>query len=142
MKEPTGPELAQLLRESFPEMNAAGFDENVAFFCDDTPSQCGVLLAFSWQFNEWVGAGDAELVRRALDLIDYLLAESPEMPTGKNAAAVGEFHNSLLACFVESVMDTTPAFRFVVLPNLGPVVREHLRKYDPSWLVTDTLASN
>jgi len=92
-------------------------------------------MAFSWQFNQWVRAGKAEPVRRALALIDQLLAGSTPVPAGTPPMAVGDwFHNSLLACFVENVVDRTPGFRSLVLPNLGPAVREHLRIHAPYWL--------
>jgi len=51
MKDLTSAELIRVLRTSFPEMNAADFDEDLDTF---TGSRCGVLMAFSWQFNQWV----------------------------------------------------------------------------------------
>jgi hypothetical protein len=157
--EPSGPELAQLLRESFPEINVSQFEQDIEpmsaeglrslrerfpdmndEFAESLKktgiySRCGVLMAFSYQFNRWVREGKADPVRRALALIDQFLAESPPVPPGTRAGEVGDqFHNSLLACFVEDVMDTTPAFRSLVLPNLGPAVRAHLEEYDPFWL--------
>jgi len=157
--EPTGPELAQLLRESFPEINVSEFEEDTEpmsaeglrslreRFPDINDefaerlkktgiySRCGVLMAFSYQFKQWVREGKADPVRRALALIDQFLSESPPVPPGTHALEVGDqFHNSLLACFVENVMDTTPAFRSLVLPNLGPAVRAHLEEHDPVWL--------
>ena len=157
--EPSGPDLAKLLRETFPEMKLGEFEAAIRPMSDaglrslrerfpqidDTLAQdlkatgihsrCGVLMAFSDQFNEWVREGRVEPIRRALGLIDRLLAESPPVPPGTHVLDVGDqFHNSLLACFVESVMDTTPAFRSLVLPNLGPAVRAHLEEHDPFWL--------
>ena len=133
LTEPTGEELAQLLRSSFPEMNGADFDEDVDSM--DIGSRCGVLIAFSNQFNAWVDAGEIEPIRRALGLIDRLLTESPLVPPGTHPKDVGDhFHNSLLACFVEGVTATTPGFRSLVLPNLGPAVRRHLTKHAPHIL--------
>jgi hypothetical protein len=157
--EPSGPELAQLLRESFPEINVSDFEEDTRPMSADglrslrkrfpdiddeeaerlrktgIYSRCGVLMAFSFQFNRWVREGKADPVRRALGLIDQFLAESPPVPPGTRPGEVGDqFHNSLLACFVENIMNTTPAFRSLVLPNLGPAIRAHLEEHDPFWL--------
>ena len=157
--EPSGPELARLLRDGFPELNVVEFEDAIRPMNDaglrslrdrfpqiddvlaadlrqtGIRSRCGVLMAFSSQFNDWVSEGRADPVRRALALIDQLLADSPPVPVGTHARDVGDqLHNSLLACFVENVMDTSPAFRSLVLPNLGPAVRAHLKEHDPFWL--------
>ena len=157
--EPSGPELARLLLDAFPELNVIEFEDAIRPMNDSglrslrdrfpqiddvlaadlrqtgIRSRCGVLTAFSSQFNDWVSEGRADPIRRALALIDQLLADSPPVPVGTHARDVGDqLHNSLLACFVENVMDTSPAFRSLVLPNLGPAVRAHLMEHDPFWL--------
>jgi len=130
--EPTGAELAQSFRLRFPEMNLATFDVDVDSM---TGSRCGTLIAFSWQFREWVQRGNEEVIKRALALVDQLLSESPPVPSGTHALAVGDqFHNSLLACFVENIVDRTKEFRALVLSNLGPEVRSHLAQHDPHSL--------
>jgi hypothetical protein len=132
MTEPSAVELAQQLRDLFPEMRIEDFDKDL----DSMPgSRCGTLTAFSSQFNNWVRDGKTELVRRALALIDEMVAESPPVPLGTRAEAVGDqFHNSLLACFVENVVTKTEESRSRVLPNLGPAVRQHLRQNAPDLL--------
>lgn len=133
MTEPTSQELAQLLRNSFPEMDDADFDEDVDSMV--VGSRCGVLIAFSNQFNAWVRTGQIEPIRRALGLIDHLVTESSPVPPGTRPEDVGDhFHNSLLACFVESVVSTTRESRSLVLPNLGPAVRRHLTEHAPHLL--------
>jgi hypothetical protein len=167
MKDLAGPELAQLLRESFPEMNLAEFnnhlkpmsDERAQQFRAEHPdpedhninesvinvhkSRCAALSAFADQFLVWVRAGRAEPVRRALELIDRLLAETPPLPKDANPNTPGfdhdQFHNSLLACFLETALylSPTPALRSLVVPNLGPAIRAHLEEYEP-WILEET----
>jgi hypothetical protein len=132
MSQPTGPELAQMLRRLFPEMNGRSFDEDVDSMSD---SRCGALTAFSSQFNDWVRTGKIEPIRRALALIDQLLADSPPVPSETRPDAVGDhFHNSLLACFVENVVTRTRECRSLVVPNLGPAVRDHLQQHAPDLI--------
>lgn len=134
---PSGRELLGLLRASFPEIDSEGFAEDLKLFDADSTdaTRCGVLTAFSSQFNNWVREERSEPVRRAPALIDRLLAEATPVPEGTPPVAVGDqFHNSLLSCFVEDILDTTPEFKALVIPNLGPVVREHLQLHDPFWL--------
>jgi hypothetical protein len=138
----TGIELAQLLRQEFPQLDTSTFDEDVASMVapdksmsPPDPSRCAVLIAFSHQFNDWVRQGSGDSVRSALELVDRLLAETPPVPAGTRPGEVGDqFHNSLLACFVEGVMDTSPEFQSLVLPNLGPELRGHLETYYPHLL--------
>src|SRR6266850_1977201 len=103
MKDLSGPELAELLRESFPEMKLAEFDNHLQPLSDaDTrqlradvdaehdrisediinahTSRCAALSGFAEQFLEWVRAGNEDPIRRALALIDQLLAATPAMP--------------------------------------------------------------
>jgi hypothetical protein len=75
-------------------MNVVEFDEDMNRV---TGTRCGALMAFSSQFNEWVRAGKIEPIRRALALIDQMVADSPPVPVGTRPEEVGDhFHNSLL----------------------------------------------
>jgi hypothetical protein len=62
MDEPSGAELADRLRQLFPEMDHARFDEEVDGFGspEGNVSACGVLSAFSWTFQRWLAAGEDE----------------------------------------------------------------------------------
>lgn len=156
MPEPNGPELAQRLRDAFPELDLTAFAEELepmtesgaqrlrAMGADETIvadvlrshlTRCAALTAFSHQFRDWAEQGKVEPVRRALALMDQLLADAPPVPTSMPANEVGDqFHNSLLVCFFENIMDTTAAFRTLVRPNLGPTIRRHFQEHDPFWL--------
>jgi hypothetical protein len=156
MEEPTGPELAQRLRDAFPELDLPTFAEDlepmsesgaqrlramganeaiVANVLRSHLTRCAALTAFSHQFKDWVEQGKSEPVLRALLLMDQLLAEAPPVPAMMRADEVGDqFHNSLLVCFFENIMNTTAAFRTMVRPNLGPAIRRHLQEHEPFWL--------
>jgi hypothetical protein len=140
MDVPSGRELAGALRKQFPEMDAALFDDDVALFSanDGEVSACGVLSAFSWAFDRWVAAGAVEPIRRALALVEEWLAGY--LSPNRDAVA-SRIYDSLLSCFLENILPTTPEGHPLVVPNLGPKTRSVCEASDPSWLLPNADAT-
>ena len=160
----SGADLADLIRRSIPELNVEAFDKmlrpppglpEVHVFKEPSPehapgvdlvfdnrvtSRCGALMALADQVLDWVRAGRAEPVRQALVLTERLLAESPPAPMTlrEHLLDPDQMHNSLLACFLETLIYLSkPAeLRTLVVPYLGPTIRAHLEQYDP-WALRE-----
>jgi len=74
----------------------------------------------------WLGGA------RSLGLVEDWLA-SYSSPNRDSAASI--MYDSVLSCFRENILPTTPAGYPVVVPNLGPTTRAVCAASDPSWLL-------
>jgi hypothetical protein len=165
----SGTDLGDLIRRSIPELDIEAFDKmlrpppglpEVQVFKEPSPkhapgvdmvinwratSRCGALMALADQVLDWVRAGRAEPVRQALVLTERLLAESPPAPMTLREHLLDpeQMHNSVLACFLETVIYLSkPAeLRTLVVPYLGPTIRAHLEQYDP-WALREPYHSD
>ncbi len=128
MTEPSGPELARRLRALVPEAGRSAYDQDVELFNAEPGkgTTCGALAAFSWAFERMVAAADEASIKAALLFVDSLLE-----------TATPSLRDSVVTCFLENVLPTTPAGHPLVVPNLGPRSRDWCESHSPYWLQPD-----
>ena len=126
--EPSGPELARAVRAMLPLARHESFDGMAELYTPDDAdlSQCGALLSLTAPFGECLAALEIDAVREILILMDDLLT----FPEGRDQ--VGSLRNSVLSCFLESVLPLPEELRDLV--PLGPNIRAFAERHDPYWL--------
>jgi hypothetical protein len=131
MAHPTSPELQSLFRDLLPERFRAGFDEDVAVFADTHgyTDDCGVLMALGWAFDRLIAAAELDAIGLVLATIEDLLSQADPEDWVKPRHGL---LNSISACFLESVLPTTPAGQPMVVPQMGPLAKKCVR---PDWLL-------
>lgn len=136
MNEPTGPQLAARLRALLPSDRQASYDDNLESVsyqvngeAGRTNSACGALMALTGPFRECLDEGDFATAGRLVDEMERLLGEFPD-PTGLD----GSIANSVLACFLESVLPVDRAAHDAIRPHIGPLIESHAKRFDPWWL--------
>lgn len=137
MIEPTGAELAARLRALLPIGKQASYDEMLDVYSYEvdgdpntsTSSACGALMALTGPFRDCLADREFAAAGSILDEMERLLNEHPQ-----GQGLDGSVWNSVLTCFLESVLPVDATSFGAIRPGLGPIIVAHAKQYDPWWL--------